>query len=172
MRVKKYYLEYENWKTQRQWKKEGFVIVDRDKAVELWTSQWCCCSAVYASPDNVRPMTQEEVEAFKQEIKEQRRKAADERKLKKEQYERRLKYADELREAWHTEWQWLRDYRRTVKDGARWKVGKTLNEWIGRDWCVFGSNYCYFNIEDTTLITDEKEYLNLLDESNRQYLEG
>ena len=114
-------------------------------------------------------MTSEELADFKKEQREKRKKAEEERKKKKEIYARKLKYADELRENWHTEWQWLRDYRRVVNDGANIVVGKTLNERIGRDWCVFGSDYCYFNIDDTTLITDEKEYQHLVDESNKRY---
>lgn len=169
MKVKKNYVEYENWMTIKQLNKVGKTYIKKECCIEMWTNQFCNMSCLYVSPDNVRTMTYEELEKYKQEKREQRKKAAEKQKQKKEDLERREKYAKELRENWHTEWQWLRDYRRVVNDGAEWKVGKTLNEKIGRDWCVFGSDYCYFNIDDTTLITDENEYQHLVDESNKRY---
>lgn len=170
MKVKNHCPEYASWKTERQWAEKHFVIVDKSKAVELWSNQFCNVSSLYASEDNVRPMNEEELQKFKSKKTKERKEAEERRKEKKADYERRCKYADELRENWHTEWQWLRDYRRIVNDGATWKDGESLNERI--DWNLFGSDYCYFNIKDTTLIKDDEEYKRLVDESNKRYLKN
>ena len=168
MKVKRYYPEYKDWKTEKQWAKEKLTIADRSKAVELWSNQFCQVASLYAAPDNVRPMTVEELEAEKA----KRKKAYAERKIKQERKKQREEYACKLREDWHTPWQWLSEYSRVVNDGAYAKSGKTLNEWIGRNACVFGSDYAYFNIRDTKLITDKDELDRLIQESNKRYYEN
>lgn len=168
MKVKRYYPEYKNWLTEKQLLSKGKVIIDKTKTVTLWSNQFCNVSAIYAAPDNVRPMTVEELE----EEKAKRKKAYAERKIKQERKKQREEYACKLREDWHTPWQWLSEYSRVVKDGAYAKSGKTLNEWIGRNACVFGSDYAYFNIKDTKLITDKNELDRLIQESNKRYYEN
>ena len=171
MKVKKYYIEYQNWKTEKQWSKEQMTIIDRTKAEELWTNQYCSVYALYAAPDNVRPMTDDEINAKKAKEKEYRKKAAAERKVKKEREKRIVEYASKLREEWHTVWQWLSEHRREVNNGAYCKTGKTLNELIGRNCYVFGSDYSYFNIKDTHYIEDDEEYRRLVQESNERYFD-
>ncbi len=171
MKVKKYYPEYKNWLTENQWAKQSKVIIDKTKAVELWSNQFCSVCSWYAAPDNVRDMTEEEIIKYKNKIKLHRKEIREEAKRKKEAFIRRCRYAEQMREDWHTEWQWLSQYRRIVNNGAVAKDGDELNHQCGKDWCVFGSNYCYYNIKDTRYIEDEEEYKRLIDESNKNYYE-
>ena len=169
MKVKKYYSEYNNWKTEKQWNKLFFTVIDYSKTVELWANQYCSVSSKYASPQNVRPMNDLEINIQKRKEKEKRHIRYIENKKKKEILKAKNEYASKLREEWHTEWQWLSIYSRTVNNNAIYKSGKTLNNSIGRNCCNFGSDYCYFHISDTTLITDIDLLNKLIKESNNRY---
>ena len=169
MKVKTYCPEYKDWKTEKQWAKAGYVIIDRSKTVELWSNQFCNVCSWYASPDNVRPMTAEELENKKLKEKEHRKKVYAEQKEKRERLKQMAERASILRGEWHTVWQWLSEHRREVNDGAYAESGKTLNERIGKGCCVFGSDYGYFNIKDTRYIEDDEEYKRLIQESNDRY---
>lgn len=169
MKVKNNCPEYKDYKSEKQLLKENMIIIDRSKAVELWSNQFCRYASFYAAPDNVRPMTDKELSSWKEKQKQQRKLQNEKRKEEKLYKERQVAYANELREQWHTQWQWLRDYSRIVKDNADFKEGETLNKLIGKDWYIFGADYVYFNIKDTVLITDQEELKRLIQESNDRY---
>ena len=73
MKVKRYYPEYKDWLTEKQWLSKGKVIIDKTKTVSLWSNQFCNVSAVYAAPDNVRDMTESEKLSYKEEQRLQRK---------------------------------------------------------------------------------------------------
>ncbi|MBO7732574.1 MAG: hypothetical protein J6S67_08470 [Methanobrevibacter sp.] len=58
MKVKKYYPEYEEWKTEAQWKKLGYEVIDKSKYEEMWPTQSHCQYRTkffkYYGPDNVK----------------------------------------------------------------------------------------------------------------------
>lgn len=172
MEVKKNYPEYNDWLTESQWEKQYKVIIDKTKAVKLWSNQFCVCSSLYAAPDNVRDMTEPERTDYQNKVRQLRKKYREDAKQKRDSYKRKLKYAGQLRKEWHTKWQWLGIYHRKIVDEAAFKAGKTLNNYIGRDWYVFASDYCYFHINNTRLITDENEFKKLVDESTKRYYEN
>lgn len=70
MKVKTKWPEYEGWCSERQLAEQGKTIVDPDKAEMLWTNSFCKRVCVYAAPDNVRDMTEEEKAAYKDKCKE------------------------------------------------------------------------------------------------------
>lgn len=155
MKVKNKCIEFADWKTVKQWAKDGYVIINQDETVTLWANQYCKQYSVYAAPDNVRPMTALELSEYQEKERERAREKRAEKKIAKEIYCKKNEYADKLRKEWHTKWQWLNCYHRRVNENAICRVGKTLNNDIGRNWQVFSPDYCYFNIKDTTLVTDE-----------------
>ena len=105
MKVKRYYPEYKNWLTEKQWLSKGKVIIDMTKTVTLWSNQFCNVSSVYAAPDNVRDMTDSEKLSFREEMKLQR-KLAKERQItryeleraRQEELDKATKLAEKLRE--------------------------------------------------------------------------
>lgn len=65
MKVKTKWPEYEGWCSERQLADQGKTIVDPDKAEMLWSNSYCTRVCVYAGPDNVRDMTEEEKAAYR-----------------------------------------------------------------------------------------------------------
>ena len=58
MKVKKYYPEYEEWKTEAQWKKLGYEVIDKSRYEEMCPTQSHCQYRTkffkYYGPDNVK----------------------------------------------------------------------------------------------------------------------
>ena len=161
MKVKRYYPEYKDWLTEKQWLSKGKVIIDDSKTVKLWSNQFCNVSSIYASPDNVREMTEAEKLSFQEEKKLQQQLSKERRiskleleKIRQEELNKALKLAEKLREDWHTEFQWRIFYGREVKENASGLLGSELNEQLSGLY-VFGADYFYYNIEETYLPKEE-----------------
>lgn len=169
MKVKTNWPEYREWISEGQLARQGKAVLDRTKAVTLWTNPFCQKSCLYTSPDNVRDMTFEEKTAYRAKINEQHRIARKERITKKLDYERGLAHAEKVREEWHTDWQWLRDYHRISKIGTLYRTGESLNREEVFGWTVFGSNYDYCHIDDTILLTDPEEIEEAFRKSDEAY---
>lgn len=161
MKVKRYYPEYKDWLTEKQWLSKGKVIIDKTKTVSLWSNQFCNVSAVYAAPDNVRDMTESEKLSYKEEQRLQRKLAKEKQitkyeleKARQEELDKAAKLAEKFRADWHTEFQWRIYYGREIKANAGGVLGSKLNEQLSGLY-VFGAEYFYYNIEDTYLPTEE-----------------
>lgn len=84
----------------------------------------------------------------------------------------KLKRFDEIREKWHTEFQWLSLYRRIPNKNAVWLYGYELNKCY-KSYCSwsFGSNYLYCFIDDTHDPKTEQELIGAFKACNQSYLE-
>ena len=60
-------------KTKKQWKIENKVPIHPEDGELLWSSQMCYKTYMYYRPDQVREMTNEEKEAYRQEKRKKRR---------------------------------------------------------------------------------------------------
>ena len=60
-KVHNYYPEY---KTGRQWAREGYLPKDGAKGESMWTNRYCQRVAIYFAPDEVRPATDEQVHQY------------------------------------------------------------------------------------------------------------
>lgn len=92
MKVKHYHKEYDSYKTARQWALEGFLVAENAEGIELLPSKQSKQSCKYYKPDEVRPATESELQAFFQPEKERRREQARayrKARLEREQEERK-----------------------------------------------------------------------------------
>ena len=76
MKVKHYHREYDSYKTERQWALEGFLVAENVEGIELLPSKQSKQPCKYYKPDEVRPATESELQAFFQPEKERRREQA------------------------------------------------------------------------------------------------
>lgn len=64
MKVKSHNPEYEEWKTENQWKKLGYEVIDKTKYEEMWPTQSHCQYRSkffkYFGPDNVQARIKKE----------------------------------------------------------------------------------------------------------------
>lgn len=91
MKVKHYHREYDSYKTERQWALEGFLVAENADGIELLPSKQSKQPCKYYKPDEVRPATESELQAFFQPEKERRREQARayrKARLEREQEER------------------------------------------------------------------------------------
>ncbi len=78
--------DYSDYKTARQWAKQGFLPIKSAIGVELWANCYCQNSYVYYSVDEVAPASAEQLsEFFKPERERKNAKAKMRRQQKKEQ---------------------------------------------------------------------------------------
>ncbi len=68
--------EYHNidLRTLNQWKKERKVPINAEEGIVLWSNQFCAKIYVYYSPDQVRDMTDTELQAYTDELQEKKEK--------------------------------------------------------------------------------------------------
>ena len=64
MKVKHYHKEYDSYKTERQWALEGFLVAENVEGIELLPSKQSKQPCKYSKPDEVRPATESELQAF------------------------------------------------------------------------------------------------------------
>ena len=76
MKVKHYHREYDSYKTERQWALEGFLVAENVEGIELLPSKQSKQPCKYYQPNEVRPATESELQAFFQPEKERRREQA------------------------------------------------------------------------------------------------
>lgn len=74
-------------RTERQWAMEGYKPISTSAGNVYWTNQYCQHVACYFEPDEVTPMTEEEVEAFKEEERAKRRERDRKRRAKLKEIE-------------------------------------------------------------------------------------
>lgn len=58
MKIKKYWPEYRDYRTDKQWAELGFTLKPDATGVELWSNQYCQHSYRYYSPDEVMKVTE------------------------------------------------------------------------------------------------------------------
>lgn len=112
MKVKHYHREYDSYKTERQWALEGFLVAENVEGIELLPSKQSKQPCKYYKPNEVRPATESELQAFFQPEKERRREQARayrKARLEREQEERER----ELEEA---KWCAVEPYRKKLKN--------------------------------------------------------
>lgn len=112
MKVKHYHKEYDSYKTERQWALEGFLVAENVEGIELLPSKQSKQPCKYYKPDEVRPATESELQAFFQPEKERRREQARayrKARLEREQEERER----ELEEA---KWCAVEPYKKKIEE--------------------------------------------------------
>ena len=112
MKVKHYHREYDSYKTERQWALEGFLVAENVEGIELLPSKQSKQPCKYYKPDEVRPATESELQAFFQPEKERRREQARayrKARLEREQEERER----ELEEA---KWCAVEPYKKKIEE--------------------------------------------------------
>lgn len=112
MKVKHYHREYDSYKTERQWALEGFLVAENVEGIELLPSKQSKQPCKYYQPDEVRPATESELQAFFQPEKERRREQARayrKARLEREQEERER----ELEEA---KWCAVEPYKKKIEE--------------------------------------------------------
>ena len=112
MKVKHYHKEYDSYKTERQWALEGFLVAENVEGIELLPSKQSKQPCKYYKPDEVRPATESELQAFFQPEKERRREQARayrKARLEREQEERER----ELEEA---KWCAVEPYKKKIDE--------------------------------------------------------
>lgn len=112
MKVKHYHREYDSYKTERQWALEGFLVAENVEGIELLPSKQSKQPCKYYKPDEVRPATESELQAFFQPEKERRREQA--RAYRKARLERELEERErELEEA---KWCAVEPYKKKIEE--------------------------------------------------------
>ena len=87
MKVKN--IDYPDYKTARQWAKQGYLPKEGATGIELWSNRNCVNRYVYYSPNEVAVATTRQLsEFFEPERERQRAKAKERRQIKKEENER------------------------------------------------------------------------------------
>ena len=112
MKAKNYCPEYEKYKTIRQWALEGFLVAENVEGIELLPSKQSKQPCKYYQPNEVRPATESELQAFFQPEKERRREQARayrKARLEREQEERER----ELEEA---KWCAVEPYKKKIEE--------------------------------------------------------
>jgi len=112
MKVKHYHREYDSYKTERQWALEGFLVAENVEGIELLPSKQSKQPCKYYQPNEVRPATESELQAFFQPEKERRREQARayrKARLEREQEERER----ELEEA---KWCAVEPYKKKIEE--------------------------------------------------------
>lgn len=92
-------------KTLLQWQKRGMIVKDGEQGEELWTNGYCYQTAIYYTPDQVRPMTDDELAAFHE--SERAKKRAYYRRIKNYAYKIQDEHdekIDRMRAAEQEEW--------------------------------------------------------------------
>ena len=56
--------DYPEYKTSRQWAKQGFLPIESAKGTELWANRYCQDKYIYFSPDEVEAATAEQLSEF------------------------------------------------------------------------------------------------------------
>jgi len=64
-----------NAKTEIQWNKRGYKVKENVSGTCAWSNAYCVVMAVYYEPDEVEPMTEQDIEEYKAEQKEKRKQA-------------------------------------------------------------------------------------------------
>ena len=91
MHVATYTSGYPNkLKTARQWARAGFLPKESCSGEEYWTNWGFTASAIYFTDQEVRPATEEELEAFWRPYKDKRNEAARRRRAEKKREEKEL----------------------------------------------------------------------------------
>ena len=100
MKVKNYHREYDNYKTERQWAHEGFIVVENAEGIELLPSKQSKQPCKYYKPDEVRKATKEQLDTFFKPEREKAKAYRERKKAEKEQerqvIEKKLNYYQEL----------------------------------------------------------------------------
>lgn len=100
MKVKHYHREYDNYKTERQWAHEGFIVVENAEGIELLPSKQSKQPCKYYKPDEVRKATKEQLDTFFKPEREKAKAYRERKKAEKEQerqvIEEKLNYYQEL----------------------------------------------------------------------------
>lgn len=66
---------YEEYKTLRQWKQQGYIPKPEQEPTKMWTNRYCQISAEYYQQSQVRPMTEQEKEEYAKEKRLEREEA-------------------------------------------------------------------------------------------------
>lgn len=108
---------FAEYKTYRQWKEAHHNVKGEAKGVELYAGRGGHDVYTYYSPDEVLPMTGEEIELYEKEKRDRRNvQARERRRREKARKEAEAKEAyEEMLSSWHTSWQWLAWYNRIPK---------------------------------------------------------
>ncbi len=85
MKVKHYHREYDNYKTERQWAHEGFIVVENAEGIELLPSKQSKQPCKYYKPDEVRKATKEQLDTFFKPEREKAKAYRERKKAEKEQ---------------------------------------------------------------------------------------
>ena len=85
MKVKHYHREYDNYKTERQWAHEGFIVVENAEGIELLPSKQSKQPCKYYKPDEVRKATKEQLNTFFKPDREKAKAYRERKKAEKEQ---------------------------------------------------------------------------------------
>ena len=143
--IKSAWERYANYKTERQWNKQGYMITNFDLGEELWPNYYCEHLTLYYPPDGVKEMTLQEREEYHQMILEQRRNAYRRHKAREEQRRQKEKERQRIDNS-QTSWQWLSHDRRKIIEGSE-PVKRT-----GR----YDNGYKYYPLDCTTPVTPEE----------------
>ena len=112
MKVKHYHKEYDSYKTERQWALEGFLVAENVEGIELLPSKQSKQPCKYYKPDEVRPATESELQAFFQPEKERRREQA--RAYRKARLEREREERE--REIEKAKWCAVEPYKKKIDE--------------------------------------------------------
>lgn len=98
--MKVHNIDYPDFKTVRQWAKQGFLPTADAKGIELWSNRNCQNRFIYYSPDEVAKATVEELTEFfrpeRERKREQARKYRENKKLQKKRDAEREAYLQQI----------------------------------------------------------------------------
>ena len=100
--------QYPDFRTVRQWAKEGFLPKKGAKGIELWSNRYCQHSYLYFGPDEVKAATAEQLKAF----------FKPERDIRNEKARERRKRQKKIRQK---EAEWLKKYQQIETEREKFK---------------------------------------------------
>jgi DNA polymerase-3 subunit epsilon len=163
-------------KTLLQWQKRGMIVKDGEQGEELWTNGYCYQTAIYYTPDQVRPMTDDELAAFHE--SERAKKRAYYRRIKnmkqtvKEMVENNIDF-DEILDRIYDYPQSVHDYAYKIQDEHDEKIDRMRaaeqEEWRKNNSDIIGSRDLIVLDTETTGVSsiDDLLQVSIIDGSGK-----
>ena len=130
--------------SETQWNAKHYKLKDNAVGVDAWTNRYCSHIATYYEPSEVEPMNTDEIEKYKQAVKQQRQDRAVRMAHEKAVRQAHEDYMLQKRNEYNTACQWLaKGY--VVKSGSSATIGSELQN---KDENYFSDNYYYYNVKD------------------------
>ncbi len=143
------YKSTDDFMTEYQWLKKGYIVKDTATGTKGWNNRFCACKIYRYTREEVY----QDIETAKARIRKMRHEDYIRAKEKKAYWD----WFEGFRDKMNTENQWIYREKRKPKENAKWYLGERLNEKYKT--CSFGSSHYYCHYDDTEEIVEENQKL-------------